>query len=397
MILPGATLGMLGGGQLGRMFTVAARTMGYEVIVLDPDPDSPAGELATDHVCADFRDATALEYLANTCDAVSTEFENVPAAALEALASRCVVRPGARAVAITQDRIHEKTFLRDNGFPTARFAVIRDAEDLAAGIAAVGAPALLKVARFGYDGKGQARVANLDEARAAWESMRHEPCVLESLVALDTEVSVVLARGIDGAIAAYPVGENTHVEGILNTTVVPARVNEALAREAETIARRIAVGLDYVGVMAVEFFVRRGRVLVNEIAPRPHNSGHYTLDAAVTTQFEQQVRALCGLPLGDTRLLSPVVMVNLLGELWRDGHPPPWDALLLHPNAKLHLYGKREARRGRKMGHYNVIAASLTDALATAEEIKRRLAAAAVASRGGSAEPDRNAAVGNRT
>jgi 5-(carboxyamino)imidazole ribonucleotide synthase len=396
-ILPGATLGMLGGGQLGRMFTIAARTMGYEVIVLDPDPESPAGKLATDHVCADYQDPTALDYLAKTCDAVSTEFENVPAATLEALAARCVVRPGARAVGITQDRMHEKTFLRDNGFPTATFATIGTAAELETGIGSVGAPALLKVSRFGYDGKGQARVTSLDEVRAAWESMRREPCVLESLVALDTEVSVVLARGIDGAIATYPVGENTHVGGILDTTVVPARVNDALAREAETIARRIVVGLDYVGVMAVEFFVSGGRLLVNEIAPRPHNSGHYTLDAAATTQFEQQVRALCGLPLGDTRLLTPVAMVNLLGDLWRDGHAPPWDALFQYPNAKLHLYGKREARRGRKMGHYNVIAASVAEALATAEVIKRRLADPAAAGRGEPVAPDRSAAGVGRT
>jgi 5-(carboxyamino)imidazole ribonucleotide synthase len=396
-ILPGATLGMLGGGQLGRMFTIAARTMGYEVIVLDPDPESPAGKLATDHVCADYQDPTALDYLAKTCDAVSTEFENVPAASLEALAARCVVRPGARAVAITQDRIHEKTFLRDNGFPTASFATIGTPADLETGLRSVGASALLKVSRFGYDGKGQARVTSLDEARAAWESMRREPCVLENLVALDTEVSVVLARGVDGAIATYPVGENTHVEGILDTTVVPARVSEALAREAEKIARRIAVGLDYVGVMAVEFFVSGGRLLVNEIAPRPHNSGHYTLDAAATTQFEQQVRALCGLPLGDTRLLTPVVMVNLLGDLWRDGHAPPWDALFQYPNAKLHLYGKREARRGRKMGHYNVIAASVAEALATAEVIKRRLADSAAAGRHAPAATDRSAAGVRRT
>jgi 5-(carboxyamino)imidazole ribonucleotide synthase len=373
MILPGATLGMLGGGQLGRMFTIAARTMGYEVIVLDPDADSPAGKLATDHVCADYQDPAALDYLAKTCAAVSTEFENVPAATLEALAKKCVVRPGARAVAITQDRIHEKTFLRDNGFPTAKFAVIRAVTDLEAAPKAVGSPALLKVSRFGYDGKGQARVASLEELRAAWEAMKREPCVLESLVPLDTEVSVVLARGVDGAIACYPVGENTHAGGILDVTVVPAQVSDRIAGEAGEMARNIAIGLDYVGVMAVEFFVSGGRLLVNEIAPRPHNSGHYTLDASATTQFEQQVRALCGLPLGDTRLLTPVVMVNLLGDLWRDGQPPPWGELFAHPNAKLHLYGKRAARAGRKMGHYNVLAGNVDEAVRTALAIQRAL------------------------
>jgi 5-(carboxyamino)imidazole ribonucleotide synthase len=374
MILPGATLGMLGGGQLGRMFTVAARTLGYNVIVLDPDPDSPAGKLATDHVCADFQDQTALEYLARTCDAVSTEFENVPAATLEWLAQRCVVRPGARAVAITQDRIHEKTFLREHGFPTAEFAIARAEADLAAAAAAIPGPAILKVARFGYDGKGQARVEGPVAVRAAWESMQREACVLEQRVPLDVEVSVVLARGADGAMAAWPVGENRHEHGILDVTLVPARVSESIAREAEDMARRIAGKLDYIGVLAVEFFVSNGRLLVNEIAPRPHNSGHYTLDACVTDQFEQQVRALCGLPLGDTRLLSPVVMVNLLGDLWRDGHAPPWQELLRHPNAKLHLYGKREARPGRKMGHYNVLAATLEVALTGALDIRRDLA-----------------------
>lgn len=373
MILPGATLGMLGGGQLGRMFTVAARTLGYEVIVLDPDTDSPAGRLATDHVCADYHDTAALEYLAKTCAAVSTEFENVPAAALEWLAGRCVVRPGAKAVAITQDRIHEKGFLRDSGFPTVPFAVVRSEADLAGALAHTGTPAVLKVSRFGYDGKGQAIVTSVEETRAAWADMRREPCVLERRVSLDTEVSVVLARGADGAVAAYPVGENSHVGGILDTTVVPARVAAELAQQALAMASAIAMRLDYVGVLAVEFFVTAGRLLVNEIAPRPHNSGHYTLDACVTDQFEQQVRALCGLPLGDTRLLSPAVMVNLLGDLWAAG-PPPWGALLAQPNAKLHLYGKRAARPGRKMGHFTVLAADADAALAAAQRLQAALA-----------------------
>jgi 5-(carboxyamino)imidazole ribonucleotide synthase len=362
VLLPGATLGMLGGGQLGRMFTIAARTMGYNVVVLDPDPDSPAGELATDHVCADYQDATALEYLAKTCGAITTEFENVPAATLESLATRCVVRPGSKAVAITQDRIHEKCFLRDAGFPTARFAVVRGASDLDAAIKSIGTPALLKVSRFGYDGKGQARVNAVADARAAWAAMGREACVLEALVPLDTEVSVVLARGADGAVATYPVGENTHRNGILDITRVPAQADASLCTVAEGMAREIAEKLDYVGVMAVEFFVSGGQLLVNEIAPRPHNSGHYTLDACVTDQFEQQVRALCGLPLGEPRLLSPVVMVNLLGDAWRDGREPSWQVLLQHPNIKLHLYGKRTARPGRKMGHFNVLAETVAGA-----------------------------------
>jgi 5-(carboxyamino)imidazole ribonucleotide synthase len=369
MILPGATLGMLGGGQLGRMFTVAARTLGYEVIVLDPDPDSPAGRIATEHVRADYRDPAALDHLARTCAAVSTEFENVPAATLEALAAKCVVRPGARAVAITQDRIHEKTFLRDAGFPTAPFAAVGSAAELEAGLATIGAPALLKVSRFGYDGKGQARVTGAADAAAAWESMGREPCVIERLVPLDRELSVVLARGADGAVARWPAGENTHRNGILDVTVVPAHVDAGLARQAGEMAESIALTLDYVGVLAVEFFVSDGALLVNEIAPRPHNSGHYTLDACVTDQFEQQVRTLCGLPLGDTRLLSSVVMVNLLGDLWARGEPP-WNRVLGLPGAKLHLYGKRAARPGRKMGHINCLAADRDAALALAARVK---------------------------
>jgi 5-(carboxyamino)imidazole ribonucleotide synthase len=370
--LPGATLGMLGGGQLGRMFTVAARTMGYNVIVLDPDPASPAGALATEHLRAGYQDAAALDHLARTCAAVTTEFENVPAETLAALAQHCVVRPGSRAVATTQNRITEKTFLRDHGFATAPFAVVRHEADLEAAWRDIGAPAILKVARFGYDGKGQAVVHNLREAQAAWESMRREPCVLERRVPLDTEVSVVLARGVDHAVAVYPVSENTHANGILDLTVVPARISSARARQAQTVARRIATRLKYVGVLAVEFFISRGKLLVNEIAPRPHNSGHYTIDACVTNQFEQQVRALCGLPLGDTRLLSPVAMVNLLGDLWTP-QPPRWERLLESPRAKLHLYGKIEARPGRKMGHFSCLGTTVGKARSEALALRRTL------------------------
>ncbi|MDH5513119.1 MAG: 5-(carboxyamino)imidazole ribonucleotide synthase, partial [Gammaproteobacteria bacterium] len=335
--------------------------------------DSPAGQLATRHLRADYGDAAALDELAGNCAAISTEFENVQAAAMETLAKQCIVRPGARAVAITQDRIHEKTFLRDNGFPTTAFAVVRSSGDLETGLGEVGSPALLKVSRFGYDGKGQARVSGIAEARQAWESMKREPCILESYVSLDTEVSAVLGRGVDGEVAIYPIGENTHQDGILDVTVVPADIPEKLAREAEEMARRVAERLDYIGVMAVEFFVSRGKLLVNEIAPRPHNSGHYTLDACTTSQFEQQVRAVCGLPLGDTRLLSPAVMVNLLGDLWHQGSAPDWETVLGHPNAKLHLYGKREPRPGRKMGHYTVLGRDRDEAIALARRIQEEL------------------------
>lgn len=373
IILPGSTLGMLGGGQLGRMFTIAARTMGYEVIVLDPDKESPAGKLATTHICADYSDQAALDQITKSCDAVTTEFENVPASTLEALAKTCPVRPGAQAVTITQDRIHEKNFLKDNGFPTAPFAIIHSLEELKAGINEIGTPAILKVSRFGYDGKGQFAINAKSDAEKGWQTLQGEACVLEQRMPLDIEVSVVLARGLESEVKCYPVSENIHESGILDVTVVPARINKEQKSKVLKMAKQIAIALDYVGIMAVEFFISNGELLVNEIAPRPHNSGHYTLDACVTDQFEQQVRAVCGLPLGDTRLLSPVVMINMLGDIWHDGHTPKWQKLLNHANVKLHLYGKKEARPGRKMGHFNVLAENINDALSLAEDLKNQL------------------------
>src|SRR5574340_600980 len=371
-ILPGATLGILGGGQLGRMFVIAARTMGYRVMVLDPDAASPAGQMADVHLRAGYAAHGALKQLGAACAAVTTEFENVPAASLIELASHCRVSPGAQCVAIAQDRSHEKSWLAQNGFATAPFALVYNEGDLDQGIADTGVPAILKVARFGYDGKGQARVNNLEEARAAFREFGGQPCVLEGFVKLEREVAVVLARSDAGECVLFPVAENRHEAGILDVSIVPARVSDEIASEARDTARAIADKLGYVGVMAVEFFVVGGKLLVNEIAPRPHNSGHYTLDACVTDQFEQQVRALCGLPLGDTRLLSPVVMVNILGDRWHDGGPH-WDALLAHPNIKLHLYGKEAARPGRKMGHFNVLDADLSAALALAEQMRGAL------------------------
>ena len=372
-ILPGSTLGMLGGGQLGRMFTVAARTMGYEVVVLDPDTGSPAGKLASKHLCADYTDQAALDEITKSCAAITTEFENVPASTLEALAKTCPVRPGAQAVSITQDRIHEKNFLRDNGFPTAPFAVIKSFADLENSIKEIGTPSILKVSRFGYDGKGQFGIKAESEITKAWETLQGEACVLEQRMPLDIEVSVVMARGLEGEVITYPVAENIHEGGILDVSVVPARIDKATEEKVTQMAKDIAVALNYVGVMAVEFFISNGELLVNEIAPRPHNSGHYTLDACVTDQFEQQVRAVCGLPLGDTRLLSPVVMINMLGDIWHGGNAPKWQKLLDHPNVKLHLYGKHAARPGRKMGHFNVLSSDVTDALTLAENLKQQL------------------------
>jgi len=375
MILPDATLGVLGGGQLGRMFTVAARTMGYRVIVLDPDTNSPAAELANEHICAAFDDRAALEKIGRSCAAITTEFENVPADSLNFLAQFCPVRPSATAVAIAQNRIREKTFLRDNGFETAAFTAVNSIDELVPALKKVGPSALLKISQFGYDGKGQASVNTLTEAVAAFEQMGRKPCVLEQRLKLKTEISVVVARSTNGETVAYPAAENTHVGGILDLSVVPAQVSDTLAQQATTAARAVADKLDYCGVMAVEFFVvEHERLLINEIAPRPHNSGHYTMDACLTSQYDQQVRAMCGLPLGDARLLSPVAMVNILGDIWRaDGAPPPWDAVLNEPCAKLHLYGKREARPGRKMGHFTCIGNSVQQATILAQDIQKNL------------------------
>ena len=372
MIFPDAMLGMLGGGQLGRMFTLAAHSMGYRVAVLDPDPLSPAGAIADVHLKAAYQDHEALQQLADSCAAVTTEFENVPADSLRWLASHCTVRPGGDAVAIAQDRSREKAFFTACDLGVAPYAVIESPADLAQ-VDAKLFPGILKRARFGYDGKGQARVANVDEARSAFAGFGAETCVLEGLVDLACEVSVVVARGADGATRVFPVAENQHRNGILDVCIVPARIAPELAKRAENAATRIAERLNYHGVLAVEFFVTgTGELLVNEIAPRPHNSGHYTIDACATSQYEQQARALCGLPLGDTRLLTPVVMVNLLGEAWHSG-VPDWRQLFENPLAKLHLYGKHEARPGRKMGHFTVLGETVDGALAEALTLRAAL------------------------
>jgi len=372
-ILPPATLGMLGGGQLGRMFAVAARTMGYRVLVLEPDVHSPAGDIADEHITAAYEDGAALGKLAHSCKAITTEFENAPADSLRTLSGQCIVRPSGANVAIAQDRIQEKTFLRDNGFPVGPFAIIDNNHPLPTAAQGIRFPALMKTARFGYDGKGQAKVAALTDAQSIHAQWKQADCVLEEFLPLKSEVSVVLARGADGQTAAFPIAENQHRNGILDISIVPARVAPGIAEQAKTLAIRLAERLNYIGVLAVEFFVLRDdTLLINEIAPRPHNSGHFTIDACRTSQFEQQVRALCGLPLGDASLHSPVVMVNLLGDVWANGEPE-WDFVLRHAGAKLHLYGKREARPGRKMGHFTVMGTTIETALAVALQIKKDL------------------------
>ena len=359
MILPPATLGMLGGGQLGRFFVIAAHEMGYRVVVLDPDPQSPAGRIADNHLVAAYDDEDALDRLAQACAAVTTEFENVPAGSLAYLSKFLPVRPAADAVAICQNRSEEKGFLRRHGFPHGPYADIRSEDDIREANAGL-FPGILKVARFGYDGKGQVRIASREEALAAFRQMKQEPCVLEQRLSLDYEISVVLARDADGRVKCFPPAENRHRHGILDVSIVPARASGCVRANAEEVAESIAGAMGYVGTLGVEFFVVRGQLVVNEMAPRPHNSGHYTIDACVTNQFEQQVRAMTGLPLGDARAHSSAVMVNLLGDLWyqRDPHhstEPDWASLLAVPNLKLHLYGKHHARPGRKMGHFTVI------------------------------------------
>ena len=377
---PGAWLGLLGGGQLGRMFCMAAQSLGFKVVVLDPGSDSPAGSVADRHIRADYLDPRGLADLAALASAATTEFENVPATALEFLARTARVTPAAASVAIAQDRISEKMFLAGHGFAVAPFAVLRSLDDARA-VDRKLLPGIVKSARFGYDGKGQASDRTRADVESAWHAMKGLPCVLEQRVALACEVSVSVARNEHRETVTWPVAENLHRDGILDVSIVPARVSVELTARARDIATRIAAALDYRGVLCVEMFVADdGALLVNEIAPRPHNSGHYTIDACVTSQFEQQARVLADLPLGATRQHTPAVMVNLLGDLWFDGprtrtpREPAWREMLKEPQAKLHLYGKAEARRGRKMGHVTCLGATLEDAIASARSVKRALA-----------------------
>lgn len=374
-ILPPATIGMLGGGQLGRYALIAARAMGYRTIVLDPDPSAPAGAVADEHLIAAYDDPGALQRLIMECDVVTTEFENPPADALDVLADSVTVAPSPRAVRIAQDRIAEKRFLVDNGFPVGAFEVIDD-DASSVNSALVDGGAVIKTARLGYDGKGQRRVTGVAETHAAWAELGGVPCVVEELLDLDTEVSVIVARTSHGDTANWSVAENTHVDGILDVSVVPAHVSDQLIDRAEGLAMAIADALDYVGVLAVEMFIVTNAsgepdILINEMAPRPHNSGHWTLDASVTSQYEQQIRAICGVGLGSTTMTSSAVaMVNLLGDCWVDGSgpggEPDWVSALGDPLAKLHLYGKHEPRRGRKMGHLTVLADNTAEGRARA-------------------------------
>ena len=358
------TLGVVGGGQLGRMFVHAAQSMGYFTAVLDPDPASPAGRISHHHVHADYMDADGLARLGNLCDAITTEFENVPAAALTMLASFCPVAPAADAVAIAQDRAAEKAHFGRCGVPCAPYALIDSVAQLDA-VPDDLLPGILKTTRMGYDGKGQVRVSTRAALAAAWAELHSVPCVLEKMLPLAAECSVIVARGRDGQMVHFPPQRNLHRDGILAVTEVYAlNLPLALIQQAQDAAKSIAEGLQYVGVLCVEFFVLDGGTLVvNEIAPRPHNSGHYTLDACDVSQFDLQVRAMTGLPLVQPRQHSPVTMLNLLGDLWlREGTSPvtpPWDQILALPGTHLHLYGKLQPSRGRKMGHLNITGATV--------------------------------------
>ncbi len=381
-ILPGAWLGILGGGQLGRMFCFAAQTMGYRVAVLDPNPASPAGAVADRHLCAAYEDQAVLAEFAQLCAAISTEFENVPAASLEHLARTTYVSPASHCVAIAQDRIAEKRFMESCGVAVAPHLIIESADRLAQfsheQLNSV-LPGILKTARLGYDGKGQIKIASAVELQRAYAELGDVACVLEKQVPIAYEVSTLIARSVNGETAVYPLVCNTHQHGILMQTIAPApNVPPALVDAATCTALAIAEQLRYVGVLCVEFFVLEdGSLLANEMAPRPHNSGHYTVDACATSQFEQQVRAMTGLPLGDTRQHSAAVMLNLLGDLWFAGggsnQMPPWHEVIALPAARLHLYAKEEARPARKMGHLTLVAATLDEASAAACESARLL------------------------
>jgi 5-(carboxyamino)imidazole ribonucleotide synthase len=374
-IAPGSWLGMVGGGQLGRMFCHAAQSLGYKVAVLEPDLNSPAGAVADWHLQAAYDDEQALSALSERCSAITTEFENVPADSLRLLARTSRICPSGDAVAIVQDRIQEKAFIQKAGVPVAPYAAVLSAQDIDQAPDTL-FPGILKVARLGYDGKGQARVATREQARQAFQEFQGAACVLEAMLPLASELSVVMARGLDGGAVMYPSASNEHRDGILAVcTVAPDVVDPDVMRKAQQAAAAIAQSLSYVGVLCVEFFVLKdGSLVANEAAPRPHNSGHYTLDACVSSQFEQQARALAGLPLGDVELLRPVIMLNLLGDLWFDDasgaqREPDWAGVLSEPGVCLHLYGKSEARKGRKMGHINIMAPTLAQAQATAARV----------------------------
>jgi 5-(carboxyamino)imidazole ribonucleotide synthase len=383
-ILPPATIGILGSGQLGRMLAIAARQMGYRVHVYSPDSDSPTGQIADREFVAAYDDLDTVRQFAQGVDVVTYEFENVPAATAAACAEFAPLRPGPHVLHVAQNRLREKRFFVEQGLPTTPFVAVDSLDDLLAGLETIGIPAILKTASSGYDGKGQEKIVNGQSSivNRQWEAIGRQPAILEGFVDFEREVSVVAARGVDGAFAHFGLIENSHADHILDVSVAPADAPPDVAQEAVEMTRTVMEGLDVVGVLCVEFFLtKNGRLLLNEIAPRPHNSGHLTIEACHTSQFEQQLRAVCGLPLGDTRYLKSAAMANLLGNLWpthqqpaTSNQQPNWTAVLAHhPALKLHLYGKTEARPGRKMGHITALADTGEEAALIVREARRRL------------------------
>ncbi len=373
-LLPGGTVGILGGGQLGRMSALAARRLGYKVRTFDPSASACAAGVADEHVTADWNDIAALQRFAAGCGRVTLEFENIPPASVDFISQSVPCHPSANVLAICQNRRREKEFLRTSGIPCANFAVVSSLPELQAAVKTVGFPCVLKTADFGYDGKGQVKLPTAEaDLKEAWEKIGATVGVLEAWVPFQMEISVLVARTVDGRTAVYDPAENIHRNHILHLSISPARISESTSNEAKVLAVSIAEKIDLVGLLAVEMFVKDGRIIVNELAPRPHNSGHQTFDAHQTSQFEQHIRAVCGLPLGGTKPLAPSAMVNLLGDLWRGGQEPDWTKALSDPSAKLHLYDKGKAAPGRKMGHITVTASTLEEAIRRAEALHAAL------------------------
>lgn len=373
IIVPNSTIGVFGSGQLGRMFAIEARKMGYRVHTFSPDSDTPTGQVADLETSADYMDLAAVEKFARSVDVVTFEFENVPAAAVETAAKFVSVHPRGDVLHTTQNRLREKTFLSSNGFPIAPFRHIRTVGDLKKGVAELGTPAVLKTAGFGYDGKGQSKIASEADIETAFQSLAGADAVLEGFIDFEKEVSVVCARGQNGDFAHYGVIENEHSNHILDVSFAPALCSEKVFKEAVEISKSVTETFDYIGTLCVEFFLTKDeRLLINEIAPRPHNSGHLTFGPCRTSQFEQQLRAVCGLNLGSTDFYRPAAMANLLGDVWSGGEPD-WCAAMFDPRISLHLYGKTEPRIGRKMGHITATAETASDAAALVRESRRRL------------------------
>jgi 5-(carboxyamino)imidazole ribonucleotide synthase len=372
VIPPGSTIGLLGGGQLGRMFGIAARRMGYRVHTFEPAPDSPAGQISDREFNGSYMDRELLNAFVQSVDVVTFEFENIPAEVVDHISQKRPVHPRSEVLHICQNREREKSFLRKRRYPHSPFAIVSNQAELDVALESIGTPSILKTADFGYDGKGQRKIDQ--GSKFDYSQFGAGRAVLEKWIPFVCELSVICARNANGAICSFPASENVHTRQILDYSIVPARIEPEIQRSAHSIAQSIADDLKVIGLIAVEFFLTRdNELLVNELAPRPHNSGHYTFDACLTSQFEQQLRAVCGLPFGSPALVRPAVMVNLLGDLWSDGVQPDWRPILSHPCAKFHLYGKLEGRPGRKMGHFCVLRETVDEALTEALEIKRDL------------------------